>query len=617
MDQRIDNCPHSFDVLHYAIELAIDFDNQLIYGDTHILSVAQEDSLSEITLDLTVLEVDQVLSDGQALAYSYDDPTLTVYFPQAYAVGDSFDVEVIYHGHPGNEGMAGFGGFYFAGATITAFSMGVGLYTSPPSMGKYWFPCWDWPCDKATAEYRITVPDDRTAVCNGLLVETIHNPEEETTTYVWLETHQIAPHVMSVTARQFAELVDPVYDWIYYWVYPSQVNNAQIHFSNVATMMDGFIERYGPYPFDKFAFVAAPKGDMEHQTCVTHWSVLIGPNHTYDWLLAHELAHMWWGDCVSINDWRDIWLSEGFATYSEAIFHEHAYGFASYQSYVQSSLMDPVFSSTENFPIYDPDYLWGTTVYEKGAVVLHMLRHVIGDEDFFAALAAYRAAHEYGNAITPQFQEAVETVSGQALGWFFDEWIYDIGWPEYRYAWQGCGAPRDPQLCLIIDQIQTEGPIFTMPLDVQITTAGPDTMITLWVDEQHEMFIVPVPDTPVAVTLDPENWILNTAEQVAYAAAPEGREPGGLWMIQELSGRADGSVRIQLGVPRRQQVRLEIFNPTGRRVRLLMDGPVSLGQTQVIWDGRTAAGQPAASGAYFCRMTAEDGSRTLRVVLVR
>ena len=94
----------------------------------------------------------------------------------------------------------------------------------------------------------------------------------------------------------------------------------------------------------KFGYAAAPKGDMEHQTCVTHLAATIQPNHVYDWLLAHEMAHQWWGDCVSVNDWRDVWLSEGFATYSEAIFQEYAYGFATYQSYMQSSLMNPVFN---------------------------------------------------------------------------------------------------------------------------------------------------------------------------------------------------------------------------------------------------------------------------------
>jgi len=614
--ERIENCPHSFDVLHYDIDLSIDFDNEILYGDTYVQSVSQEAGLSEITLDLTVLTVDQVLADGVPLTFAYEDPTLTISLDQAYAEGDTFEVEVIYHGHPGNEGAGGFGGFFFQGNPKIAFQMGVGLVADPPSMGKFWFPCWDWPCDKATADYAFTVPSEKWAVSNGDFLGAEEDSLAGTTTYFWSETHQISPHVMMVAAREYAWFNDRIYPWINFWVYPEDVGDATEHFANVRYMMEAFVDRYGPYPFGKFGYVATPKGDMEHQTCVSHLAILIQPNHTYDWLLAHEMGHQWWGDCVTINDWRDIWLSEGFATYSEAIFFEHFQGEAAYHNYVQSSLMNPVFNSSESFPIYDPDYLWGTTVYEKGALVLHMLRHVVGDETFFDILAAYRTAYEYSNAITPQFQEVAETVGGHDLDWFFQEWIYDIGWPEYEYAWNGWASGEIYRMNILIDQVQRVGPIFAMPVDVEISTVAGDTLVVLWVDEEHESFHLELEAMPTGMEIDPDNWILNTADPVAYSAVDR-YAAAGLHLAPQTPSSSGAGAVIRYEMPRAGDARLVVFDAEGRQVRTLFSGTLPAGEGEVLWDGCDDVNRPVSSGTYFCRMETAAGTIVRRMAWLR
>jgi len=613
---RIDNCPHDFDVLHYRIELTIDFTGQTIAGTTRVRSVVETAGLDHLDLELLALQVDGVtLPDGTPLDFAHASPSLRIELGSAHAAGDTIEVDVAYHGQPANEGPSGFGGFYFNTSAGIAYQMAVGLSADPPSMGKYWFPCWDWPCDKATAEYHITVPDGKMAVCNGAFIGSRPAADGRSVTWSWSETHQISPHVMSVAACGYVELVDSTYPWIRYWVYPNQVTNAATHFSNVHTMMDAFISRYGPYPFDKFGYASAPKGDMEHQTCVTHLAGTVLPNHTYDWLLAHEMSHQWWGDCVSVNDWRDVWLSEGFATYSEAIFQEYAYGVQTYRTYMQNSLMNPVFNSSENFPIYDPEYLWGTTVYEKGGCVLHMLRGVVGDACFFDALAAYRAAHEHGNAVTPQFQEAVEAACGQDLDWFFQEWIHDVGWPEYRYAWVGQQGSGGSRLLLAIDQTQTNGPTFTMPVGVKVTTAAGDTLLTLWVDERHEFFDLHMPGAPTAVALDPDNWILNRATEAPAASIGE-PGPWGPDVPGPGDGLAPSAARIRpnpfsretsilLQVEPTTPIRVEVLDVTGRRVRTLAALRPAVPELELRWEGRDDDGRALPSGAYFLRVVRE------------
>jgi aminopeptidase N len=618
-DMLTENCPHSFDVLHYDITMFIDTDAEEIFGDTEVTAVSQEPALTTIDLDLAVLTVDSVFCGGDSVGYVHVDSVLTIDLDQAYASGDTFVVRVIYHGTPGNEGPAGFGGFYFTGAPIRAFHMGVGLEADPPSMGKFWVPCWDWPCDKATAEYHITVPGTgKKVICNGMHTGTEIDSVGGTTTWHWSETHQIAPHLMTVHAGRYAELVDSTYSWIYYWVYPPKKDDAGIHFQNVDIMMDGFIDRYGPYPFDKFSYVAASKGDMEHQTCVTHVASVINPDHLYDWLLAHEMAHQWWGDLVSVNTWKDIWLSEGFATYSEAIFQEHAYGMSAYHNYVQQSLMNPALNTGENFPVYDPNYLWGTTVYEKGACVLHMLRHVLTDSVFFAALEAYKLAHEHESATSAQFQQDVEAVCGQSLTWFFDQWIYDVGYPEYEYSWLANDNGGTYDLNLVIDQVQTNGPVFAMPVDIGVSFAGGDSLLTLWVDDAHEDTTLSFAEAPLGIELDPDNWILNTQTEVPHAGAT-GRvavEPE-VRLEQNIPNPFSPLTRIRFSVPRSQEARLEVYSATGQRVTCLLDRSVAPGWNEVVWTGRDEAGREVAPGAYFCRLTTDDATLTRRMVLLR
>jgi aminopeptidase N len=616
-DGLTESCPHSFDALHYNISLYIDIAGQTIAGNTVVTGVSQETGLDSIDLDLAALTVDSVYSLGGPVAFAQHDSVLTIDLGHAYAAGDTFEVQVFYGGTPGNEGPEGFGGFYFGGVPVHAYQMGVGLEADPPSMGKFWFPCWDWPCDKATSEYHISLAGNKTkARCNGDFVGADYDSVANITTWHWNNTYQIAPHCMTVNAGRFAEIVDSTYPWISHWVFPAMLEDAQIHFENVSLMMEGFLYRYGSYPFSTFGYVQEAKGDMEHQTCVTHVAFAIQPNHNYDWLLSHEMGHMWWGDCVSVGDWRDVWLSEGFATYGEALYREYGYGMEDYDDYVETSLMGPAFAAGRNSPIYDPNNLWGSLTYEKAATVLHMLRHVIGDSLFFASLAEYRQTYEYSYAVTPDFIAVVESVTGQDLDWFFDEWIYDVGWPDYEYIWTMEPAGKAYDLTLDIDQVHTEGPVFTMPVDVGISTTAGDTLVTLWVDEAHEEFVITVAGEPVGVEMDPGNYILNTAVDLT-AGLGDGGSGAAVYALDVRPNPFSLSTAIRFSVPCAQHVSLMIFDAAGRRVDCLMDGEAGPGVSEVAWDGRDARGNQVAPGAYFCRMTTDEGARTARVVRLR
>jgi hypothetical protein len=262
--------------------------------------------------------------------------------------------------------------------------------------------------------------------------------------------------------------------------------------------------------------------------------------------------------------------------------------------------------------------MWGTTTYEKGGCVLHMLRHVVGDSIFLESLAAYRQAYEYESATTVEFQQQVETVSGQDLDWFFDEWIYDRHWPEYEYSWYAEATKSGYELDLVIDQVQTTGPIFTMPVDIGITTVAGDTLVTLWVDDAPDTFNIPLPAEPTAIELDPDNWILKEAEEVPHAGMyPNATVASGLRLEHGAPNPFGRMTTIRFSVPRPQHVRLEVYNTTGQMITTLLDETVSAGWREITWDACDRRGKAVAPGTYFCRMSAEDGYKVTRLTIIR
>jgi len=204
---------------------------------------------------------------------------------------------------------------------------------------------------------------------------------------------------------------------------------------------------------------------MEHQTCVAYGSSLINGTLTWESLTAHELSHMWWGDCVTYADWTQIYLSEGFATYSEAIWAEALGGLGAYRQSMYTMMSDYLGSGEWYFPLDQPDVLWGFATYEKGACVVHMLRQVLGDSLFFDGLARFRSDHEYGNATTDSLEISFEASTGMELTWFFDQWIRSPGHPELTFTWSTYDYQNgDVGLEIEVNQIQDIGPVFASRL---------------------------------------------------------------------------------------------------------------------------------------------------------
>ena len=493
--------PHSFDVLYYDVQLEIFEDIQEIEGIVGIHFQSELSNLDEITLDLLALTVDSVWDSQGVLSYSQIDSFVTVDLSVALNTGDTTTVYLSFAGSPEN---SGFGGFFWNRPLedyMTHYTVGM-----EPMSGRWVFPCWDDIYDKASINTHLTVNDTLFAVACGEL-ESIETGSG-TKTYHWNHPEEISLYIWAIAISNYTVVDDTTYSWIKYYTPAEYAQYIEQIFGNVNHMIDCFEERNGDYPWGEnlgFPFLMTGGAFCEHNTIPF---TLV----THEPIVAHEIAHHWWGNLVTEEEWADIWLAEGFATYSEAVWEEWHYGEEAYFEYTLGTMITYL-NSGEMFPIVPAENYWTNTVYKKGGSVMHMLRHVMGEEDFFEGLRGYLTANAYGSTTTEDLIEALEVQYGDDLEWFFDTWVYDWGYPEYQLSWEAEQSGSEWNIDITIEQVQSIGPVFEMPVDLLVEGTGQDTLIVMWNDIQTDEQTFVVNFEPVSVTFDPNNWILRAGLQ--------------------------------------------------------------------------------------------------------
>jgi aminopeptidase N len=398
------------------------------------------------------------------------------------------------------------------------------------------------------------------------------------------------------------------------YVLPDQLEQKRAALGRTVRMLEVFAEAFGEYPFiaEKYGHSQFGWGGaMEHQTMTSTTTFA-------ELTIAHELAHQWFGDLITCATWPDLWLNEGFATYSEAVYLEREYGKQAYHGAMNISLNEAM-GAVGTLHVQDTtsvsNLFAGARVYEKGASVLHMLRHVLGDSLFFHSLRAYVAdpRYRYGVATTRDFQGVCEAVSGRPLGFFFDQWVYGERYPVYSLRWNTTPAAGHFDVSLTIHQLtRTTNPVFfTMPVDVRLSAVGWDTTLVLNHTHSGQRFTVSVPLAPERVELDPDNWILKEVVE----PAPE--IPATYMLQQNFPNPFNAGTTIQFALPVRSAISLRLFDITGRKVATLADGRWEAGTHEVQWDGTEADGRTAASGVYMARLTAGETILVRKLLLLR
>jgi aminopeptidase N len=493
-----------YDARWYDLNLTFTFATTSVAGTARMKASVTSGPISTVDLDFYAnMIVDAATSAGAATTFSRAGNVLTLNLDRAYNTGETFDVTVTYHGNPTAAG-------YFFFQTVNSRQLISSL--SEAYGARTWWPCKDAPEDKAdSVDVHFTAPVALTTVSNGKLIGRVVNGSVATTN--WHERYPIATYLVSVASYPYTVTDD--------WYRPTPTDSMLIRFHNypesaagaaavqakVKDMIAAFATRFGEYPFiaEKYGHAQFQfGGGMEHQTCTS-----LGAFNEF--VVAHELAHQWWGDLVTCRDFHHIWLNEGFATYGEALWMEATSGIAAYHGDIDlNRYLGPgtiwVPDATDENRVFDSGLS-----YDKGSWVLHMLRHVLGDATFFDAMRAYHTTWGYQSAVTEDFRDVCEAVSGRDLDAFFQQWIYGEYYPIYRPTWSAAAAGGGFDVTLTLGQTQS-WQLFKMPVDVTVTTSSGETTFVVQDSLASQTFVLHVNGSPTAVQIDKDNWILKQTE---------------------------------------------------------------------------------------------------------
>jgi hypothetical protein len=431
----------TIDILHYSIHL------DLVHLSKNELKAYTEITFhpkmltNSFSLDLLRLNIDSISLNNQAYTqYSYND-TVIQFTTWPMNISDTFNLRIYYHGTPVIEPY-NWGGFHFLNDSSLAYNLGVAFQDYPHNYGRVWYPCLDDFKDRATYDFYIDTKPGMQAVCGGTLVDTTHFGNK--IRWHWKLEQSIPSYLSSVAVSDFS-LIKGEYiginDTIPTYVYVRQQDSAKAAtaFSHLNDMMSIYESRFGPYRWPRVGYVGTTKGAMEHATNIAYPRTLIMNNHSYDWLIAHELSHHWFGDLVTCETAEDMWINEGWAVFSEAIFMEGMYGKGSYTDYIMNIQRDVIqYAHTASqdgayYPLYPmPQTItYGTTVYDKGCLVAHTLRGYLGDSLFFNTVQKMLVDKAFTEISSYEMRDYFTTESGVDMTGFFDNWVFTEGFPHY------------------------------------------------------------------------------------------------------------------------------------------------------------------------------------------
>jgi aminopeptidase N len=456
------------------------------------------------------MTVTSVTSDGKPVQYVHQDNRLTISLPAASSAGHHSRFTVAYHGAPAG------------GLRIQPNKHGDWSAFSEnwPNHARDWLPIIDHPYDKATSEFIVTAPARYQVVANGLLIEETDLGDGRRRTH-WKQSVPIASWLNALGVEQFAVFhVGPVKGVdLQTWVARQDAVPGRVYFEKPAReALEFYSEHVGPYPYEKLANVAAAglNGGTEHASAIFY-----GENGIRDQpatgLVAHEIAHQWFGDSVTESDWDDVWLSEGFATYFTLLFTEHTAGRDAFVAGLKDSRARAI-ATEQSLPgvsvihdnLSDMSKVLNQLVYQKAGWVLHMLRGAVGTETFWSGIREYYREYRDRNATTADFERVMEDASGKDLGWFFTQWLKRPVSPSLDGSWRYDAAAH--RIDVDISQTQPGAP-YRLPIEIGIVSDPASTgqrVERRELTEAHARFSIETDKEPAGVTLDPNtmrSWI--------------------------------------------------------------------------------------------------------------
>jgi len=612
---------HKFDVLNYTLNLDLydNFDSpypQDFYG-SNIISFRVDTALNFIQLNAVNSSI-QVNGIGMAgVSFSHDEDTLSIQLDQTYNPGDIVDVKIDYY-HKNVED----GAFYCSGGFI--------FTDCEPEGARKWFPCYDRPSDKATLDITTKVPSDVLLGSNGRLSDS--TTVADTTWFNWISRDPIATYIMVMSAKKNWNLD------IVYWDRPSTPDdpmpirfyynngeNPYIMQEKVPQMADWFYDFYGEHPFEKDGFATLNNefswGGMENQTLTSLCAGCWGES-----LICHEFAHQWFGDAISPGTWADLWLNEGFATWSESLWWEMDGGYAAYKDDVDNNA-SYYMAANPGWPVYNPDWAVNTPgngtlfnyaiTYCKSSCMLHLLRYSMGDELFFDAIYDYATDtvdFRYKNAVTEDFQAKLEQSSGMDLEWFFESWVKQPNHPEYENEYSISDMGNGTwNLNFLANQVQTNADFFPIPIEIWVYFIdGSDTTLRVMNDENQQFFWFEFDKEPWTILFDKNNEIVIKQEETTVGIKENHIGPNSFALHQNAPNPTNSSTQISYSLPAESSVVLSLFDMSGKKIMDMMN---QVQQTGTHYFNLNTSQLKA--GIYYYRLETPTNSATRKLTVLK
>ncbi|HOW84581.1 MAG TPA: M1 family aminopeptidase [Candidatus Aminicenantes bacterium] len=507
----------SYDALHYLVKIGLDLDRKSFAGAATITASSFVEGLESCVLDAEEFAVTSVIDEyGTPLRFEQSDKELKVFLARPAKFGEILTFTCGYSGREPQKGLR------FVDRSpdnpLMVWS------DSWPDNVHHWFPCFDYPNDKATSEIVATVKSGLKVASNGRLVGVFEDAAAGTVTYHWSQELPHSTYLIFLAAAPYVVVRDSYRNMpVNYWVYPGDEAKARPTYGKTSEMIAFFSKIFDfDYPWQKYDQISVPLGGGAESTSATAMTsrIMVSEEDEPDFpaigIVSHELAHQWWGDLITLRSWGQAWVNESFGTYSDYLYFRHARGddeaavnlqnkLAAYLREAHTRYIRPIVSDR-----YDkPGDMFDSHSYPKGAIVLHMLRSILGDEIFFKTLSHFLHSCAFDSADTADFIRSVKTVTGRNLDWFFDQWLFKPGHPVFdlRSEWDAAGKVVRLKVAQVQD-LAKGVPVFRVPVTVKVVTAGRSKSHRVWIREREETFEFPAETKPLLVRFDAANELI-------------------------------------------------------------------------------------------------------------
>jgi aminopeptidase N len=510
---------NNYDVIHYKLDIKVDLDTKILGGYAYI-TLALKEPADSVSLDAENMKINKVILSNLDLKFTAEEKHLNIKLDKKYSPKDTLTLCVSYECNPGNSK-----GIKYFKPEPSSHDKNYQCWTQgEEELNHFWFPCYDFPNDRVTSEIIVTVKDNLETISNGKLISVKADKLNHTKTFHWLQDKRHVTYLVSLVVGEYSKVEDKLGDIpTPYYVYKGYEANAREIFPQTKDMISFYEKITGvKYPWAKYSQTLLQDffGGMENTSATN----LIDPipdqrqmkfdekySHFYTTLIAHELAHMWYGDLLTCSNWSHLWLNEGFAEFLPGVYYENKYGKTVSDEYYIDELNSYLsIDMKDKMPTAE---VKSNNIYPKGALIIKMIRDELGDKLFWKAIKDYTNKFRDKNVSTADFQKSIEESTGKDMSLFFRQWVYEAGYPKFKIKYDYDNAKRVVKFD--INQIQKQDSltgIFDVNAEIEIVTKNKTSIKIVHIQKEKENFEFADLDEPITVNFDPANKIIKEVE---------------------------------------------------------------------------------------------------------